>query len=154
MKFDITLMETAKVWAEESRCKRLKVGSVIAKDSRIISTGFNGTLPGQDNNCEIDCTVCKGLGYIEEVKCERCNGGGKITNDFVIHAEQNAILFATKYGISTKDATLYCTHSPCNMCAKIIAGAGIKRVVYEKDYRSSDGIDFLKDIGVEIKRIK
>jgi len=178
-KFDNTLMQTALVWSKESYCKRLQVGAVISKDGRIISTGYNGTLSKTKNNCEefttdckeqekVICEKCNGKGsyfktsfpsdLLEKCICEDCDGKGKHcsglkTNEFVIHAEQNALLFAMKNGISTVGATMFVTHSPCPTCAKLIAGAGIIRVCYNKHYRNTDGIEFLEKVGVEVEKI-
>lgn len=131
MKFDKILIGTAKLWAEASYCQRSQVGCVITKDDRIIATGFNGTLPGEDNCCEE-------------------NG---ITKDTVVHAEQNAITFCAKHGLSTKGCTLYTTVSPCMHCAKLIISAGIKRVVYLELYRDASSIDLLEKFGIDVERL-
>ena len=126
------LMETAKVWAKESHCKRNQVGAVITKESRIISTGYNDMPSGMENICEE-------------------NG---ISKKEVIHAEANAILFAAKNGISTKGSTLYLTLSPCIECAKMIIQAGIKEVVYLTEYRDISGIELLKKCNISIQKYK
>ena len=127
------LMETAKIWANASRCSRNKVGAIIARDGRIIATGYNGTPPGFDN--------C----------CEDCDGN---TKEEVIHAEQNAILFCARNGLSTLGTTLYVTLSPCPSCAKMIAAAGIEKVFYLDEYRNPGGIDMLIRLGVNTRSIK
>lgn len=131
-KFDIPLMRTAELWGEQSKCNRRKVGAVIAKESRIISTGYNGTPSG----------------FFPD-ECEE-NG---ITKPIVIHAEANAILFAAKNGISTKDCTLYVTLSPCIECAKMILQSGIKRLVYKEDYKDLSGIMLLKNY-IEVQKLE
>jgi len=163
-KYDDALLKTAYTFAELSSCERLKVGAVIAKDGRPLVTGYNGTISGLDNCCEeetnIICEGCGGSGIIETAgvgiwDCPTC-GGKKVemkTSDFVVHAEQNAILYAAKHGIATEGCDIYVTHAPCSQCAKAIASAGIKRVIFSKEYRDSSGVEFLKKCGlvVEIK---
>lgn len=75
------------------------------------------------------------------------------TRPYVLHAEQNVIAYAARNGISTDGATLYITHSPCKECAKLIAQSGIKEVVYSKEYRDTDGIDFLRDSNVNVRSL-
>jgi dCMP deaminase len=113
-------MNVAKISADLSKSKRLKVGAVIVKNNAIISTGYNG-LPS---------------GYEPDV----LEDDNDVTKPEVIHAELNALLHCSKQGISCQDATLYVTHSPCRHCAALIAQAGIKEVYYLEEYRvhSSD----------------
>ena len=129
---DKTLLKTAFLFAEESYCNRLKVGAVIAKDTRIISTGYNGTISGMDNCCED--------------KDDR-------TKRTVLHAEQNALMFALRNGTSTLGTTMYITHSPCEDCAKLIAQSGISKVVYSENYRNLNGVKFLQEANVEVRQI-
>ena len=163
-KYDDALLKTAYNFAELSSCKRLNVGAVIAKDGRPLVTGYNGTISGLDNCCEEEtggeCKECGGSGYFETPgvmswDCDDCAGTGREmrTSDFVVHAEQNAIFYAAKHGIATEGCDIYVTHAPCPQCAKAIASAGIKRVIFSKEYRDSDGVEFLKKCGliVEIK---
>jgi dCMP deaminase len=96
----------------------------------IISDGFNGSPTGFENDCE-DCD--------------------NNTHWYVLHSEANAILKCAKNGVSCKGSTIYLTHSPCKECAKLIFQSGIKRIVYNLDYRDSDGIKFLETCGVEVK---
>jgi dCMP deaminase len=160
-KYDDALLKTAYIFAELSSCKRLKVGAVIAKDGRPLVTGYNGTISGLSNCCEEStdekCKECDGTGYLETAgvmswTCENCLGTGvtQKTSDFVVHAEQNAIFYAAKHGIKTEGCDIYVTHSPCPQCAKAIASAGIKRVIFSKAYRDSDGIEFLRKCGLEV----
>ena len=158
MKRDKTLLKTALLWADESNCKRLKVGALLAKDERIISIGFNGTPQGLTKTERFKCDLCNSLGSFENNVCPKCNGSGfiektnpdnncekgKETNPNVIHAEMNAIMFAAKQGISTDNSSLYVTIGPCVNCAKHILQAGIKRVVYSEDYRDTSGVELLK----------
>jgi dCMP deaminase len=118
--------------SKESYCKRLQVGALIVKDGNIISFGYNGTLSGFPNVCEED----------------------NVTLPTVLHAESNAITKACKSPISTEGSTIYCTHSCCVECAKLIIQSGINRFVYLEDYRSSDGLDLLMKSNIEVVRIK
>lgn len=127
-------MFTAVLWSMRSTCQRLRVGAVLAKDGRTISTGYNGA-PSRLPHCNED--NCK-----SQPQCKR-----------TVHAEMNAILFAARYGISTEGAELYTTHSPCIDCAKAIINAGIKKVYYVEEYRSRDGIELLELAGIEVYRI-
>ena len=127
-KYDKTLLKTAELFAQESSCLRKKVGAVISDSSRPISVGYNGTLPGSKEPCEDQ----------------------NETSPHVIHAEQNAISFAAKSGISTNNTTLYVTLSPCNICALLIVQAGIKKVVYREEYRDTTGLEILKGANIEL----
>lgn len=122
----------AEEWAKLSYCKRRQVGALIVKDRMIISDGYNGTPSGFENCCEDE--------------------NGK-THWYVLHAEANAILKLARSTQSAKDATLYLTLSPCKECSKLILQAGIKRLVYVDDYSDNDGIEFLKNHGIEMLKI-
>lgn len=124
-------MDTAERFAQLSSAQRLKVGSVIVKDHRIISIGYNGTPAGWDNVCE---------------------DANFKTKPEVIHAEANAIVKLARDGESGNGATLFCTHAPCIDCAKLIFGAGIRKVFYRETYRSNDGVHFLLNSGVDVNR--
>ncbi|MCQ2150740.1 MAG: dCMP deaminase family protein [Bacteroidales bacterium] len=132
-KYDDKYMRMAAIWAENSYCKRRKVGALIVKDRMIISDGFNGTPSGFENVCEDE------------------NG---VTKPYVLHAEANAISKVAKSGNSAEGATLFITASPCMECSKLIIQAGIKRVVYRDEYRLTDGVDLLKRAGVEVEKIE
>lgn len=129
---DCRYLRMAKIWAENSYCRRRQVGAIIVKDSMIISDGFNGTPSGFENICEDE------------------NGS---TKSYVLHAEANAITKVARSNNSSDGATLYVTASPCIECAKLIIQSGIKRVVFDEMYRLCDGIDLLKRAGVEIKHL-
>lgn len=131
------LMTTAIAASSNSKCKRKKVGAIIAKENRILSSGWNGMPAGMDNCCEKQSTIEFG-GEISETRSE------------VIHAEANAILWAAKEGIALKGTTLYVTVSPCPECAKMIVQAGITKVVYKEKYRCTKGLDILMLAKVEI----
>jgi len=127
---DQLYISIARLIATRGTCMRAKVGCVICRDNRIISTGYNGPPKGTPHCSPKICNI--------NVHCERA-----------IHAEANAISFAAKEGISTNGATLYCTHSPCSNCAKLIIQAGILRVVYETLY-DDKGLNLLNEAGIEI----
>ena len=130
---DMRYLRMARVWAENSYCVRRQVGALIVKDKMIISDGYNGTPSGFENICEDELT-------------------GK-TKPYVLHAEANAITKVAKSANNCDGATLYITAAPCIECSKLIIQAGIKRVVYLDDYRSEDGLNLLKRVGIEcIKR--
>ena len=131
-KFDLAYLEMAAVWSKLSYCKRKQVGALIVKDRMIISDGYNGTPSGFENCCEDE--------------------NGK-TQWFVLHAEANAILKLAASTQSAKDATLYLTLSPCKECSKLILQAGIRKVVYIDEYSDEDGIEFLKNHGIELLRV-
>lgn len=119
-------------WAKLSYCKRKQVGALIVKDRMIISDGYNGTPSGFENKCEDDAGN---------------------TQWFVLHAEANAILKLAGSTQSAKDATLYLTLSPCKECSKLILQSGIKKLVYVDHYKDNDGIEFLKNHGIEIVQV-
>ena len=139
-------MDTAERFAQLSSAVKLQVGSVVVKDNRIISIGYNGTPSGWDNACEDEInqfivTSPDGPPFKEstvEVK--------KIlkTKDEVIHAEANAITKLARDGESGAGSTLFCTHAPCVQCAKLIYGAGITSVYFRNHYRNNDGLEFLE----------
>ncbi|NBP15836.1 hypothetical protein EBU95_15840 [bacterium] len=128
-------MQVAETYARLSKAKRLQVGSIIVKDNRVISIGYNGTPSGWDNKCE------------EEVD------GNLKTKAEVIHAEANAIAKLARSNESGLDSTMYITHSPCFECAKLIHIAGIKKVYFRKHYRNEDGIQFLKKSNIDVEKI-
>ena len=119
----------AKIWAENSYCKRRKVGALVVKDQMIISDGYNGTPSGFDNVCE---------------------DSRDLTFPYVLHAEANAITKLARSSNNSDGSTLYVTASPCIECAKLIIQAGIKRVVYAEKYRLEDGIALLQRAGIEV----
>lgn len=129
---DQMLMAMAHSAAHRSTCNRLKVGAIVALDSRPISVGYNGSpagLPHCDGNCNKD-NPCKNT----------------------IHAEHNALKWAIEHNQqdSLNFSTLYITDSPCLICAWLIIGSGIKRVVYDRPYRKTEAIELLKNRGVEV----
>ena len=126
---DKRYLRMAHIWSENSYCTRRKVGALLVKDQMIISDGYNGTPSGFPNVCE---------------------DSENITFPYVLHAEANAITKVAKSSNSSNGSTLYVTDSPCIECAKLIIQAGIKRVVYSKLYRITDGIELMKTAGIKI----
>ncbi|MCH5222413.1 MAG: dCMP deaminase family protein [Muribaculaceae bacterium] len=129
---DRRYLRMAKIWSENSYCQRRKVGALIVKDKMIISDGYNGTPSGFPNICEDE---------------------DNRTLPYVLHAEANAITKVAKSNNSSDGGTLYVTDSPCIECSKLIIQAGIKRVVYSKLYRITDGLDLLRTAGIETEFI-
>jgi dCMP deaminase len=123
-------MRMARIWAENSYCKRRQVGALIVKDGQIISDGYNGTPSGFENICEDD---------------------NNVTKPYVLHAEANAITKVARSSNSSENATLYVTASPCIECAKLIIQAGITRVVYGEKYRIMDGVELLERAGIDVQ---
>lgn len=130
---DRRYMRMAFIWAENSYCKRRKVGALLVKDKMIISDGYNGTPSGFENICEDD---------------------NNATKPYVLHAEANAITKVARSNNSSNGATLYVTSSPCIECAKLIIQAGIKRVVYSDAYRLSDGVELLRRAKIELVSVE
>ncbi|MEX1001035.1 MAG: dCMP deaminase family protein [Crocinitomicaceae bacterium] len=132
-KYDKAYLKMAKEWAKLSYCKRKQVGALIVRDQMIISDGYNGTPSGYTNCCEDE------------------NGE---TQWYVLHAEANAILKVAKSTQSADGATLYITLSPCKECSKLIIQAGIKRVVFNVQYKDNSGPEFLSEYGISVHHIK
>ena len=176
-KYDKIMLKTAYLFSQQSYCKKLKVGAVLAKEGRILVTGYNGTLSGQCNNCEdiitFDETIQEkfsskkefdkkieelkkyNIKYLQSFETEFAIIHPKYqikTSPFVLHAEENIITFAAKNGISTDGATLYVNFSPCERCSRLMAAAGIRRVVFSQKY--GNGIEFLRKVGIEVQKIE
>ena len=127
--FDRRYLQMAKIWAQNSYCKRKQVGAIIVKDRMIISDGYNGTPEGFENICEDE---------------------NNKTKPYVLHAEANAITKVAKSNNSSEGSTLYVTTSPCMECAKLIIQSGIRRVVFSTLYRIDEGLSLLERAGIEI----
>lgn len=125
---DERYLRMARIWSENSYCRRRQVGALLVKDKMIISDGFNGTPSGFPNVCEDD---------------------NDTTFPYVLHAEANAITKVARSNNSSEGSTLYVTASPCMECAKLIIQSGIRRVVFSELYRITDGIDLLREAGIE-----
>jgi dCMP deaminase len=125
---------------QRSTCLRRRVGAIVVKDKRILATGYNGAPSGFRHCSEVGCVRAE-----EDVPAgerhELCRG---------IHAEQNAIVQAAAFGVSIKDSTLYCTHFPCSLCAKMIINAGIRRLVAARDYPDDLSKSLLREAKIEV----
>ena len=132
-KFIQAFMDCAVRFSQLSTAKRLQVGAIIVKDDRIISIGYNGMPAGWTNECEHETE------------------NGIITKDEVIHAEANAIAKLAKSSESGQDALMFCTHAPCIHCAKMIYTSGITKVYYKQQYKTDDGLEFLKKCNVIVE---
>jgi len=138
-------MQIAEVVRSRADCLRRQVGAVIVKDLRILATGYNGT-PHKIKNCsDGGCKRCL-LRHQKKLK-----SGEKEESCICLHAEQNAIIQAAYLGVSTKDATLYCTSNPCSSCAKMLINSGIKRVVCRIEHHDQEGINLLKKAGITVE---
>ena len=136
-------MDLAEKLAIKSHCVKAQVGAVLTKDTRIVSLGYNGP-PAGTHNCD------------EEWPEAGCPRDSKGSCSLALHAEQNAILYASKNGVNMHGSTLYVTLSPCIACARVIYTMGIKKVFYKDSYanfkglKSDEGVDFLRKFGVEV----
>lgn len=167
-KFIKAYMQTAKTFADLSTAVKLKVGAIVVKDNRIISIGYNGTPAGWDNTCE-DKEWCSGGGWLSQEEIEEgwpfegtyvdangnaMNGRYRLkTKPEVIHAERNCLDKLARDNEGGNGAYMFITHAPCLECAKSIFGAGIARVYYSEEYRSTDGLEFLAKSGVEATKV-
>jgi dCMP deaminase len=135
--WDMYFMQMARYAASRATCDRKHVGCVLVKDKRIISTGYNGSMPGQPH--------CDDVGH------ELNSDGGCIRTS---HAEASAITQAARFGIGTSDSIVYCTMMPCYTCAKLLVMAGVKEVVYLEDYRITRSVALFSDSGVKMRQIE
>ncbi len=144
-KWDKRMMDMAKLVATWSSCYKVnrKVGAVIVKDKRILTTGYNGAGSG------ISSCVDRGYCLREQMNIP---SGTRHEICYAVHAEQNAIIQAAKLGISVQGATLFCTHQPCSICAKMIINSGITRVVFDEGYPDEFSIKMFNEAGVLIEK--
>ncbi len=130
--------------ATRSTCLRRKVGAIIVKDKRILTTGYNGAPKGVKNCLERGKCLREELGIPSGQRHEMCRG---------LHAEQNAIIQAAYHGVSIKDSVVYSNTQPCVQCAKMIINSGIRKIYYFKDYPDELSLELLKEAGVELIRL-
>ena len=141
--FDEIYMELAQNLSRKSHCVKAKVGAVLTKETRIVSLGYNGPPAGTHNCDEV----------WPETGCPRDSKG---SCSLALHAEQNAILYASKNNVAIEGCTLYVTLSPCLACARVIYTLGIRKVIFLSSYAefkglpSDEGVDFLRKFGVEV----
>jgi dCMP deaminase len=135
----------ARLTAERSTCLRRKVGAVIVKDKQIISTGYNGAPKGIPHCDEIGGCIREKRGVPAGERHELCRA---------IHAEQNAIIHAATSGLSIEGATIYITHQPCVICAKMIINAGIRKIIVAEGYPDNFAVDILNEAGLQIVNLE
>ena len=134
--WDEYFMAQSHLLSLRSTCSRLSVGATIVKDKRIVSGGYNGSIKGDEHCIDVGCKVVEG-------HCVR-----------TIHAEINAILQCSKFGVGTEGATIYVTHFPCLNCTKSIIQAGIKEICYANDYRNNEyARELLEKSGVIVRKV-
>jgi dCMP deaminase len=144
-KWDKRFMEIAELVATWSSCfqENRHVGAVITKNKRILTTGYNGASSGIMSCVEKGKCMRKDLNIPSGTRHEIC---------YAVHAEQNAIIQAAKLGVSVDEATIYCTHQPCSICAKMIINSGIKRVVFKEGYPDEFSMDLFMEAGVAVEQ--
>jgi dCMP deaminase len=142
--WDEYFLSIANLIQSRSTCLRRQVGAVLVQNNHIISTGYNGAPSGAKHCEEIGC-MREQLHVPSGERHELCRA---------VHAEQNAITQAAFFGASTNGGTMYITHQPCIICAKMMINAGIKKVVYINGYGDETTLNMLKDAGIEIVQIK
>ena len=143
MDFDTYFMEMAHLASKRSTCIRRKVGAVLVKDNHVIATGYNGASSGATHCSQKNC-LREQLKIPSGERHEICRA---------VHAEQNAIVQAARYGIASEGSTIYVTVTPCFICAKILINAGVKEIVIDGDYPDSFTMDLLKEVGIKIRKL-
>lgn len=145
-KWDERFLAMAEEVAKWSSCfqQNRQVGAVIAKNKRILTTGYNGASSGIVSCKERGECIRRTLNIPSGTQHELC---------YATHAEQNAIIQAARMGVSIDGATLYCTHQPCVICAKMIINSGICRIVYRHGYPDEFSLKLLAEAGVEIEQL-
>jgi dCMP deaminase len=142
--WDEYFLEMARLVAQRSTCLRRKVGAVLVQDKRILATGYNGAPRGLKHCIDIGCLREK-LKIPSGQRHELCRAS---------HAEQNALIQASLYGISVSGSTLYATNQPCVICAKMLINAGIEEIVVDSGYPDKMAMDFLSQAKVMVRRLK
>jgi dCMP deaminase len=139
--WDRYFLDIARLVSERSTCLRRKVGAVLVRDKRILSTGYNGAAKGLAHCAEVGCLREK-RGIPPAERIEICRG---------IHAEQNALVQAAAFGINVSGATLYCTHEPCITCAKMLMNAGTAEFVVGEPYPDELARQLLSEAGITVR---
>ena len=137
---DEYFLKIASVVAERSTCRRHHVGAVAVKNKHILATGYNGAPAGMKDCLELGCLRDE-QGIPSGTRQEVCRA---------IHAEQNAIIQASLHGVSLEGSTIYCTHTPCILCAKMLANAKIKRFVSFGKYNDNEFLNLFREVGIEV----
>lgn len=142
-KWDKRFMELTEEVGGWASCFRRKVGATIVRDKRVMTTGYNGASAGISSCVERGECLREKLNIPSGTRAELCYG---------VHAEQNAIIQAAKYGVNINGATLYCTHQPCVICAKMIINSGIKRVVYKEGYPDEFSMQLFSEAKIQVEK--
>ncbi len=145
MSWDEYFMEMARLAAKRSTCLRRQVGSVIVRDKHVLSTGYNGAPKGIPHCAELGGCYREQHNIPSGERHELCRA---------LHAEQNAIIQAASYGQSIDGATIYVTHQPCVICAKMIINAGISRIVVDEGYPDEMSVEILAEAGLRIVKLR
>jgi dCMP deaminase len=158
-------LDVAERFAQLSSATRLKVGAVIVSDHRILSVGYNGQPAGWDNACEekvfmdLNTTSLLDISEIEKKWPYTVIIDGSyrryslVTKSTTIHAEQNAIAKLARDSGGGHSSEMFCTHAPCVECAKMIYSSGIRKLYYRNEYRSTDGVEFLRSCNIPVIQI-
>ena len=141
--WDEYFLEVAYLVSKRATCLRRRVGAVLVKDKKILATGYNGAPSGIRHCIDTDCLRDK-LKIPSGERHELCRG---------LHAEQNVLLQAALYGVSTKNSALYVTNQPCIICAKMLINAGINEIIVADGYPDKMARDFLKEAKIKIRKI-
>lgn len=141
--WDDYFLELTDIVAKRSTCMRRHVGAVLVKDERIIATGYNGAPQGLSHCYEAGC-LRQEKGIPSGYRYELCRG---------VHAEQNVLINAARYGVSTLDSVLYCTNQPCILCARMLINAGVRRIVHRGDFEDHLALQFFSEAGVEVLEV-
>jgi len=136
--WDAYFIEIARLVSSRSTCMRRQVGAVMVKDKHVLATGYNGT-PTGITHCDVTGCIREQLKVPSGERHELCRG---------LHAEQNAIIQAARHGIDIEGAKLYCTHSPCIICTKMLINAGIREIVYLEGYPDQMSLEMLAEAGI------
>ena len=142
---DVYFSEIADLVSTRSTCLRNTVGAVIVKDSKILSTGYNGAPKGLPHCDELGGCMRNRLGVKSCERHELCRG---------LHAEQNAIIQAAFHGVSVKGAKMYCTTRPCSICTKMIINAGITEVIFMEEYRDDLAKELVDQSTLVLRQVK
>ena len=141
--WDEYFMDIVRDVATRSTCRRRKVGAILVKDKRIIATGYNGGPTGLAHCLEIGC-LREQLGIPSGQQHELCRG---------VHAEQNAIIQAARYGVHTDGRVLYCTTQPCVQCTKMLLNAGVTEIVFSEGYPDGLALQLLEESGITVRKL-
>jgi dCMP deaminase len=142
--WDEYFMELAEVVAKRSTCLRRNIGAVVVKDKRVLATGYNGAPTGLSHCSEVGC-LRERLGIPSGERVEMCRG---------LHAEQNALVQAARYGIPLEGSVIYCTNQPCVACAKMLINAGVTKIIYKYPYPDRLAQDLLAESNVTVVRFQ